>query len=184
MPDATPNDWATLSDEWRAAPVTLPLDVMRQRVRAGTRRMIALLVGELAITMAAAAALASAARVATTWREWSVVVGLTVFSVIIWVFTHRNRRGIWSAASESLADYQQLERERWRRRVAAARFTWQISLVGVPALTLLLVSNLMRGPATWTAELVDVSATVYLAACGVFGRWRERRLRVDGEPSD
>lgn len=169
------DDWQDLSDEWQAVPAAVDVAQLRRRVRAQSRRMRWTLAGEVLLTLAAMAYLGAAARVADSWDSWVIIGGLTIFTVVIWVFTLRNRRGVWRATSDSLEACQALEIARRQRRLAEATFTRRLSLVSLVPLAVVAVVR-WRDMETLGASrvVVCIAAMLYLIVCAAWS-WRLER---------
>jgi hypothetical protein len=178
MPDLVNDDWTRLSDEWRAEPMRVPLDIVRQRVRRQSHRMRLLLAFETLLSLVAVVALVLAARRAATWDAWLVIAGLAIFSARIWIFSVRNRRGVWRERGDTIAAFQALEAERLTRRIAAARFTWQYSVWALIPLAALGVWRASQGGIGSLPVIVVAAGCAYLGVCAAGARWMEGRLRA------
>lgn len=176
MSHAPLDDWARLSDEWRAQPRTAAVDVLRRRVRRQTMRLYAITAFEVLITIAGGGILVAAFLRGTDVETKLLASGLGIFTAIVWGFTLRNRRGIWRAAGDTIVAYRALERERLRRRISNARFTWQICAMALIPMVAFAVRRISTGGPTSMAALISAASCLYLIAWVVGSRILERRL--------
>jgi hypothetical protein len=176
MSHAPFDDWARLSDEWRAQPRTDAVDLLRRRVRRQTMRLYAITACEVLITIVGGSIVVAAFLRGTDFETRLLAGGLGVFTAIVWGFTLRNRRGIWRTAGDTIAAYRALERERLRRRIAYARFTWQISAVALLPMVAFALRRIGTGGPTSMAALISAASCLYLIAWIVGSRILERRL--------
>lgn len=176
MSHAPLDDWARLGDEWRAQPRTAAVDILRRRVRRQTLRLYAITAFEVLITLVGGGIVVAAFMRGPDLETRLLAGGVGIFTAIVWGFTLRNRRGIWRAAGDTLAAFRALERERLRRRIANARFTWQICAVALMPMVALAVRRIGTGGPTSMAALISAASCLYLIAWIVGSRILERRL--------
>jgi drug/metabolite transporter (DMT)-like permease len=176
MTHAPLDDWARLSDEWRAQPRTDAVDFLRRRVRRQTMRLYMITAFEVLITLAGGGIVVAAFMRGPDLETRLLAGGLGLFTAIVWGFTLRNRRGIWRAAGDTLAAYRALERERLRRRIANARFTWQICAAALIPMVALAVRRIGTGGPASMAAVISAAGCLYLIAWIVWSRALERRL--------
>lgn len=171
------DDWEHLTDEWQSPSGTPDVQALARRVRRRTQWMRVLVFLEVVLTTAAVVALGFAARAANSWDAWLVVGGLTVFTVIMGVFTIRNRRGTWRAAGNTLKDYRALEALRNQRVVRAALFIQRLAAVTIPLLGVLAWYR-TRTSGPWSISVLScLAAIVYLLVWTAGARVVQRRYR-------
>ncbi len=171
------DDWESLTEEWQAPVPPIELETLRARVRSRTRWRRAAFIGEIILTLVAIVIVVGAAGSARTWDAWIVIAGLSIFTLVIWTFGLRNRRGTWRAVADTLEAYQALEALRAERRIAAATFTRRLCLLSTIPLLALAAYRWSEGPGWSQPVAICLGAIAYLLIW-VFLAWRiERRAR-------
>lgn len=170
------DDWTRLSDEWRAQPRTDDVDQLRHRVRVQTKRLYAIVAVEVLLSIAAVIVIPAMLIRAPDLESRLLAGGLAIFTAVVWGFGVRSRRGIWRAAGDTLAAYRALERERLRRRIAGARFAWQVCVVALVPMLFLTARRITGSGPMSASALVTAGACIYLLAWIVGGRVIETRL--------
>jgi hypothetical protein len=157
------DDWTVLAEQWRSAPesTALGIDALRTRIRRQTIRLYLVVALELVLTVAALGGIAAGLAGASDWPTRVLLIALLLFSMRIWVFTLRNRQGIWRPTAETLEGFRALERRRLERKLASARFVWRFCF---SSLIVLAAWAAWRAPELTPNKLwVVVAGGVYLA---------------------
>lgn len=170
------DDWSQLGIAWRAREMSPPVDALRRRVRAQTRRLYGLVMVEALVTITAVIAIVATLIRSNDLESRLIAAGLGLFTVAVCGFAIRNRRGIWRATGDTTAAYLALERDRLLRRIASARFAWRVSVAGLGPLIALLITRVARSG--WSPEaLIILAGSIYLVGWIIGGRVVEIRLR-------
>ncbi len=117
-------DLATLRELWVAEPPAPALDFVALRRRAHRRSLGLRLaaVVEVLFALAGTAWLLDLARSSGRGVDVLLLAGFVLLVGSALAFTWWNRRGVWSAAGETAADFLRLSRERCRRRRRSVHF--------------------------------------------------------------
>ena len=115
-------EWESLAAIWTASAEQVDAAPLRRIVAAHRRRLIAASLGELAMLVALAWLTYAVFRDGIA--AWEVVWAITLwgFAAIACAFVWWNRRGTWSAMSDSVAGHVRLTRIRAQRQRASLRF--------------------------------------------------------------
>ena len=109
-----------------AARLDLSLKVKRQRTR-----MMVTLAAEIVLSVAFLAGSAALALDRPSAPVLVLVAGIWVFVAAALTFSLWNRRGAWRPGGESVQDFVELVRERYRRDLRTARFGMALLLVQI-----------------------------------------------------
>jgi hypothetical protein len=126
MPDTIREDWGGLSDAWTrpaTAATSYRADALCRRVVRHGRWMFFLLCFEVLITAGAMVSVVGALLRSGDAATRVLCGGLMVFTVRIWIFALRNRRGTWRAHAETVEAFRALERARLARLLTSTQFT-------------------------------------------------------------
>jgi hypothetical protein len=122
------SEWKAIESLWRTADEAVDAEPLRRAVTAHRRWLLFATAGEILFA------------VALVWLTWEVLregvsgwrlvwaVSLWVFALAAYSFVWWNRRGTWSAAGCSVADYVQLTRLRARRQSLSLRFMMGLAI--------------------------------------------------------
>ena len=115
-------EWDSLSAMWTASAEQVDPAPLRRIVASHRRRLIAATLGELAMLVLLAWLTYVVFR--DGMAPWEVVWAITFwsFAAIACAFVWWNRRGTWSAMSDSVAEHVRLTRVRAQRQRASLRF--------------------------------------------------------------
>jgi hypothetical protein len=175
-----------LGATWRAADLPIPtLDAIPERletrIRAGTRRMILAIIGEVLLTLAVFAGVAVGIGGPSDKRTSIAWALATIHTAVVWGFVIWNRRGLWQPNAVDTGAYLALARRRALRRLDTARFT--IGLVYAEATVGALVLAMLPGSfATaigrywWPATFGVVFGVTVALAAGRLRRTARREL--------
>jgi hypothetical protein len=171
-PELEPADleWKAWQEQWQAD-TEVPAD-LRRKVERGTRNMRLMLALEVLVTVGMGGGY-------TLWAvmeprtEMVILAGAVwFFLAAAWMFAGVNRRGIWSPAAVSTADFVDLSIRRCRRKLAAARFgVWLYFVEMAFCLTFLYRDPARREPLP--AIIFAVATPLFLAG---LARYRRKTL--------
>ena len=124
-------DWESLASEWRAQSEEVPPATLHRLIVLERRRTLAVIAGE-AVTIGGFAWLSwLAAKDGLAPWETVWISTLWLFTAVVVPFAWWNRRGIWSAFVESVAEFERRRDQRRRRtlRFACALFSAEAIVV-------------------------------------------------------
>jgi hypothetical protein len=160
-PELEPADleWRAWREQWQAD-TDVPAD-LRRKVERGTRNMRIMLALEVLVTVGMGGGFTMWA-VMEPRTEMVVLAGAVwLFLAAAWMFAGVNRRGTWSPAAVSTAEFVDLSVRRCRRRLAAARFgVWLYFAEMVFCLTFLYRDPARREPLP--AIIFGVATPIFL----------------------
>ncbi len=177
------DDWDTLSAAWRSPSAEEPIaiDGLRRMVHRRQREMVALVVGEVAITILVGAMVLRVLRGGFTRSAVAAAALAIVVAAIVWAFTIWNRRGSWRPLAETTREYLRLSRERivaGRRTVLFVRASVSIYTVAYGGWFVARVSRHSLGNEERTIWLF---AAAYCWLLVVWSVWYARRLTRERE---
>jgi hypothetical protein len=166
-------EWRAWREQWQAD-TEVPAD-LRRKVERGTRNMRIMLALEVLVTVGMGGGFTMWA-VMEPRTEMVVLAGAVwFFLAAAWMFARVNRRGTWSPAAVSTAEFVDLSVRRCRRKLAAARFgIWLYFTEMVFCLTFL-----YRDPARrelLPAIIFAVATPVFLAGVARYRRKTQAEL--------
>jgi hypothetical protein len=160
-------EWKAWREQWQAD-TDVPAD-LRRKVERGTRNMRLMLALEVLVTVGMGGGYTMWA-VMEPRTEMVVLAGAVwFFLAAAWMFATMSRRGTWSPAAVSTAEFVDLSIRRCRRKLAAARFgIWLYFAEMVFCLTFLYRDPARREP--WPAIIFAVATPVFLLALARYRR--------------
>lgn len=177
MSDHPIDDWTQLGEAWRQEAHPADLEQLRRRIRTQTFWLYAMVVMEVLITIAGVIFVVAGLVGARDLETKLVAGGLGLFTAVVSSFALHNRHGIWRSAGNTIAAYRVLERERLRRRIASARFTWRLCALALVPMLLLAAHRISASGLLAAEALVAIAGCLYLIAWIVGGHLLEVRLR-------
>jgi len=117
MPDLELETWRA---EWQAD-AEVPAD-LRRKVAHGTRNMRLTMAGELLVTVTIGGGSTLWAAVDPGTEMLVLAIAVWLFLAAAWAFAFITRRGTWSPAAPTTADFVDLSIRRCRGKLAATRF--------------------------------------------------------------
>ena len=166
------NEWTSLSELWRSADDRVDAAPLRRTVATHRLMLVAVTAVEILFTLALAWLTYAVLRGGmTSWKvAWAISVWVFVaiaFSFVLW-----NRRGTWTADSESVAEYVRLTRLRAERQLRSLRFA--VGLLVAESIVVL-VQLIAFDRLTVTAMALLAASVAVIAAWIVLMRRKIRR---------
>ncbi|HEX3745043.1 MAG TPA: hypothetical protein VHW09_13965 [Bryobacteraceae bacterium] len=169
MPDLELESWRA---EWQADR-EVPAD-LRRKIARGTRYMRLMLAAEVLVTVTIGGGSIVWAVLDPRTEMYVLALAVWIFLAAAWAFAIVTRRGTWSAAAPTTADYIDLSIRRCRGKLAAARFGLVLYFAEMAfCLTWLYRDPARRVPAP--AVIFGVATPLFLAG---LARYR-RRTRAE-----
>ena len=166
-------EWKAWREQWQAD-TDVPAD-LRRKVERGTRNMRLMLALEVLVTVGMGGGYTMWA-VMEPRTEMVVLAGAVwFFLAAAWMFATMSRRGTWSPAAVSTAEFVDLSIRRCRRKLAATRFgSWLYFAEMVFCLTFLYRDPARRG--LLPAIIFAVATPVFLAGVARYRRKTQAEL--------
>jgi hypothetical protein len=158
------DEWLDIQTEWQGADTPSELIAsLIQRARGYRRRMIRVIVAEVAITVLvgyAALAVLRGAPDRTPWLIW-----MSVFIAAVWAFALWNRHGTFEPVAATTRAYLDLMIVRCERRLRSVRFILAVLAIHVPVVVwLLLAGDGASGRRISVALMLGGMFTIYFVA--------------------